>query len=272
MGTGQALRDDRVLTPTRWISLAIVPVLIAAFVILYGFPGRTRQLWAWTMAPDMTALFMGAGYLAGAYFFVRVVRARRWHEVGAGLVGITVFSSVLLAATIRHWDRFNHDHVSFVAWLVLYGSTPFLLPWLWATNRRTDPGGAGPAGVVVPRALRTAVGIGGCLQLGFSAAMFFIPSSIISAWPWPLTPLTARSLSAFIAFPAVGWVWFLVEERWSALRVLQQVVTLGFALILLASLRARDDFRPGRLGPYLAGLVVALGMTVALQLAMDRRA
>lgn len=31
-------RDDRVLPYTRWLSLFIVPFLIAAFVILYVFP------------------------------------------------------------------------------------------------------------------------------------------------------------------------------------------------------------------------------------------
>ncbi|HUR22677.1 MAG TPA: hypothetical protein VMZ73_02275 [Acidimicrobiales bacterium] len=36
--------DDRVLKPTRVVSVAIIPVLGAAFVVLYLFPGRTRQL------------------------------------------------------------------------------------------------------------------------------------------------------------------------------------------------------------------------------------
>lgn len=32
-------RDDRVLTYTRVLSLAIVPFLLVAFVLLYIFPG-----------------------------------------------------------------------------------------------------------------------------------------------------------------------------------------------------------------------------------------
>ncbi|MGI9080580.1 MAG: hypothetical protein ACR2GF_07165 [Acidimicrobiales bacterium] len=31
-------RGDRVLAPTRWVSIGIVPVLCAAFVILCRFP------------------------------------------------------------------------------------------------------------------------------------------------------------------------------------------------------------------------------------------
>lgn len=264
-------RDDRVLAPTRWVSIIIVPVLSAAFVILFLFPGRTRQLWAWTIRPDMTPVFMGAGYLAGAYFFVRAARARRWHEVGAGFPAITLFATMLLAATVLHWDRFNHGHVSFWAWLLLYVATPPLLPWLWLTNRRTDPG-PGPGEVTVPTRLRTAVATGGGLQLGFAAVMFAAPERVADLWPWTLSPLTARTLAAFVAVPGMSWLWFAFEGRWRSLRVLQQVVTVGFALILAGSLAHRSDFRPGRFAPYVVGLVAGLGLVVALQVKMDRRA
>ena len=40
------LRDDRVLAYTRVLSLAIVPFLLAAFVVLYLFPGDTKRLFA----------------------------------------------------------------------------------------------------------------------------------------------------------------------------------------------------------------------------------
>lgn len=158
--------DDRLLAPTRWTATAIVPVLLAAFTILYLFPGRTEALWAWTIRPTMTAMNMGAGYLAGAWFFarvVRVVRAGSWHRVGVGFLGTTVFTALLLLATLLHWDRFNHDHVSFWAWLALYLATPVLLPWLWVRNRRTDPGVPEP-GDLVPRWLRITGGTAGGLQ------------------------------------------------------------------------------------------------------------
>lgn len=266
------VRDDRVLAPTRWVSVAIVPVLAAAFVILFGFPGRTADLWAWTIRPEMTSTFMGAGYLAGAYFFVRVARGRRWHEVGAGFPAITVFASLLLAATVLHWDKFNHDHLSFWAWLLLYVATPPLLPWLWATNRRTDPGPRPGSGLMVPGPLCTAVAAGGSLLLGFAAVLFAAPQWVGAVWPWTLSPLTGRTLAAFVAVPAMSWLWFAVDRRWDSLRVLQQVVTAGFALILVGSVRQRADFRSGRWAPYVIGVAVGLVLTVTLQLAMDRRA
>ncbi|MDQ4132599.1 MAG: hypothetical protein M3179_05185, partial [Actinomycetota bacterium] len=155
------MRDDRVLKSTRVVSAAIVPVLVAAFVILYLFPNRTRQLWSWEMQPTMTAMVMGGGYVSGAYFFYRAVTVRQWHRVGVGFVAITVFATMLGIATFLHWDRFNHDHVSFWAWALLYFSTPFLLPWLWVRNHRHDPRTLEPGDRVVPGPLRaTMVGVG----------------------------------------------------------------------------------------------------------------
>jgi hypothetical protein len=265
-------RDDRLLAPTRWTAAAIVPVLLAAAVILYLFPSRTEELWAWTVSPTMTAMTMGGGYLAGAWFFYRVVTTGRWHPVAAGFLGTTVFTTLLLLATLLHWDRFNHDHVSFWAWLALYVATPVLLPWLWARNRATDPGVA-DAGRVVPRPLRWAVGAAGAAQLAFAAFMFVRPTVVAEHWPWALTPLTARTLSAFVAFPAVTWVWFLFDERWSSFRIPLETATLGIGLVAVAAVRARDELDGShpQLWLYLAALVVTLAWVVALQVA-ERRA
>jgi hypothetical protein len=265
-----AVRDDRILAPTRWTAIAIVPILTAAFVILYLFPGRTRQLWAWEIRPTMNAIFMGGGYMAGAYFFTRAALSKEWHRIGSGFVAITVFASLLMLATVMHWSLFNHDHVSFWAWLLLYASTPFLLPWLWALNRRTDPRSLPPGDVRVPRGLRVAVGIGGSVQLLLAAAMFLFPSEVAERWPWDMTVLTTRALSAYVAFPAVAWIWFLVDDRWSSHRIVQQMVAVGFVLIGLGSLRVQDQFDNFPL--YLAGLGTALALTVVLQVFMDARA
>jgi hypothetical protein len=264
--------DDRLLAPTRWTAIGVIPVLVAAFVILYGFPDRTMQLWGWMVCPSMSALIMGGGYLSGAYFFTRVAKARQWHRVSAGFVATTVFSSILMGITIRHWDVFNHDHVSFWAWLLLYASTPLLLPILFVKNQRTDPKTAEAGDVRVPRGLRTAVGVGGAIQLGIAAVMLFWPDAAARVWPWVLDVPTIRSLSAFVAFPAVTWVWFLVDDRWSSFRITQHTATIGLVLLTLAALRARPEFRSdGWFAGYLAALALAIVLNIALYVAMERR-
>jgi hypothetical protein len=265
-------RDDRLLAPTLWTARAIVPVLVAAFAILYLFPGDTMRLWSWMICPEMSALVMGAGYLAGAWFFSRVARTREWHRVAPGFVATTVFTGLLLLTTVLHWEAFNYDHVSFWAWLALYASTPFLLPVLWRNNQRTDPGPAPEGEVRVPRPLRLVVGVGGALQLTLALVMFVRPSVVEETWPWELQPATTRSLAAFIAFPAVTWLWFLFEDRWGSFRITQQTATVGLALIGIGALRARGEFRDGWESPaYAVALVLALVLNVALYMAMERR-
>jgi hypothetical protein len=266
-------RDDRLLAPTRWTAAAVIPVLVAAFVILYLFPGNTTRLWGWTIRPEMSAQVMGAGYLSGAYFFGRAARTSDWHRVGPGFLATTVFAGLLLVTTVLHWDRFNHDHVSFWAWLALYGTTPFLLPWLWARNRRTDPGTPSPDDVRVPGPLRVAVGVGGAAQLAVAAVMFGWPHLAARAWPWALDAATSRSLSAFVAFPAIAWLWFLVDDRWSSFRITEQTATIGLALIALGALRRRGELRAAGWNAELfaVALALALALNVALMVALDRR-
>lgn len=263
-------RDDRVLAPTRWTATLIVPVLTAAFVILYLFPERTQDLWAWTIEPTMTAMFMGGGYLAGAWFFARVARARHGHQALAGLVGTSLFATMLLGATILHWDRFNHDHVSFWAWLGLYVATPPLLPWLWARNRRTDPVVPSADEVRVPAPLRALLALAGTATLLFALVMFVRPSVVVDRWPWSLTPLTARVLAGFIAFPAATMALFATDVRWSSFRLPAETATIGLGLILVATLRAGDEFR-GAMGGYAAALLGVVVVLVLLQVTMSKR-
>ena len=114
---------------------------MAAFTVLFGFPTRTQRLWAWTIHPDLAALIMGGAYGGGAWFFARGLHGGRWHRVAVGWLAVIPFTALLGVATFLHWDRFNHDHVSFWAWLILYTATPILLPVLWLRNAA----GGGPA-------------------------------------------------------------------------------------------------------------------------------
>ncbi|MGH9154354.1 MAG: hypothetical protein ACRD1K_00520 [Acidimicrobiales bacterium] len=264
--------DDRILKPTRVVSVAIIPVLAAAFVILYFFPTRTRQLWAWEMHPTMTAMVMGGGYLSGAYFFYRAATVKQWHQIGLGFVAITVFTAMLGIATIVHWVRFNHGHVSFWAWVLLYFSTPILLPWLWARNRKHDPHRMEPGDRLVPTPVRvTMVGVGAA-QLAIAAVMFLRPTAIAAHAPWSLTPLTCRSLSAFAAFPSIIYLAFAVEKRWSSFQILIEVAIAGTALIGVAAVRAHREFHgsDALVWGWRIGLAVALLLLVALRVAMAR--
>lgn len=260
-------RDDRVLPTTRWLSAAITPFLLVAFVLLYGFPGDTGRLWAWTIRPTMTSMMLASAYLGGAWFFVRVIRERRWAAVGNGLLAVTAFATLLAVATVLHWDRFNHGSPAFWIWSALYATAPFLVAGAWWVNRRT----ARPPAPGEPRlggAARWGVGAFGAGGLALGATMFVAPAAVIPVWPWLLTPLTCRVIGAIfvLAGAAVG---VLRDARWVRLRLLAEVEVVMVALMLLGALRAHSQFIAGRPMGWLLmlGAFAALGGAVGLMLA-----
>ncbi len=98
-------RDDRILPTTKVALIIVVPFLALAFLILYFFPERTGDRFAWAIKPAMTALFISAGYLGGGYQFVRLIFGRKWHRYGMAFPPVMTFTVAMLAATLLHWDR-----------------------------------------------------------------------------------------------------------------------------------------------------------------------
>ncbi|HUS16365.1 MAG TPA: hypothetical protein VM536_15310 [Chloroflexia bacterium] len=273
VGARTAPRDDRILPEVHWIAGAVTVVLLVAAAILYVWPDRTTQLFAWTVEPTMSALLMGAGYGAGAYFFARLFLGPRWHWFGIYLPAIATFTWVLAFSTILYWDRFNHDHVAFYAWVVLYFTTPVLVPLLWWRNRRTDPGTPDPEDVEVPRPIRIAAGMAGVGLLGMALVMVAFPSVVMPLWPWPLTEPSCRVIGGWIAAPGVCDVLFAFERRWSAWRIIVQHQAIAVALILLAVVRAWGEFDPANpvTWLYVGGMAGFLVAMLALLLVMDAR-
>ncbi len=258
---------DRLLLPTRVLALVIVPVLVAAFALLFGFPNRTRQLWAWTIDPELAALVMGGAYLAGAWFFTRGLIDGRWHRVAVGWLAVIPFTALLGITTFIHWDRFNHDHVSFWAWLLLYTATPIALPVLWARNQKAAGTPRQLSGVRLPPSLRVVITVGGSVLMAAALAVFIHPDAAIDRWPWAMTPLTARTLASFASFLAVVWLAFAFTGQWGRLAIPFEAATLGLVIVALAVLRGRHDLVGGQrtlvfgvlLGSAIAGSLAVLG-------------
>jgi hypothetical protein len=268
-------RDDAVLPATHALSAFIVPFLVVAFVVLYGFPGDTDRLFAWKIAPPMTPMTLGAVYLGGAYFFVRAYRATQWQTVKSGFVAVGTFASLMGVATIIHWDRFHHDHVAFWLWAGLYFTTPFLVWGVWAANSRrgTAPG---PDDLVLPPAARLVMGATGALAVTAGLFLFLFPQHAIDVWPWKLTPLTSRVLGAIFMLGIAG-LGVLRDARWGAARLMLEVQVFMLALILVAAARAHADFDASNpmtwllLGGFFGAMVSAAGLSVTMRRGDGRR-
>jgi hypothetical protein len=234
-------RDDRVLPQTRLLGTVIVPFLAVAFALLYFFPDDTRHWFAWNVQPTITPLIMGAGYIAGAYFFVRVALETRWHRIQVGFLPVTAFTLFMAIGTFNHLDRFATAHVAFWIWVGLYVTTPILVPLAWWRNRATDPGTPEPDEPPLPGFIRPLLLTVGAVQSAVALVLLLSPSTMIEHWPWQLTPLTAQTLGGWFALPGVTALMMGLDGRWTAIRITLESQLIGLALILLGTIRAWDD-------------------------------
>ncbi|MEU1972078.1 hypothetical protein ABZ477_10505 [Microbacterium sp. NPDC019599] len=231
--------DDRVLPLTRWVAIAIVPFLAVAAFLLFAFPERTGELFAWPIAPPLSAFLLASAYVGGIWFFIRVALARRWHRVKHGFPAVVVFAGALLVATLLHLDRFSQN-LSFAVWMVLYVTTPFLVAVVAIIQRPHDPRTPDPVDVVIPARWRVALVAIGAAALTVGAVLFVVPALGVELWAWELTPLTARVTGAVLSLTGVvnaGLVW---DSRWSAFRILFQAQLLSLLAIAVSLVGGRD--------------------------------
>ena len=234
-------RSDKVLASTRVLAAAIVPFLVLAFVVLVPWPTDTKRLFAWEIKPTMSPMVLGSVYLGGAYFFLRVVRATRWHSVAGGFVPV---------GHVRDVDGRNDDpalgpvparqhRVLAVGRPVLHHAVAGVhgvLPQPAGVSTRPPT----PPGASV-RWQRAALVLAGVASMAMCVFLYLFPSRAVAVWPWQLTPLTARMLGAIFALGVAGvGAWW--ERRWSAIRILLQVAGFMLVLILIAATRAHSEF------------------------------
>jgi hypothetical protein len=113
-----------------------------------------------------------------------------------------VFTILTLVATLLHLDRFHFGSDILVAkyaayfWMGVYLLVPpAMIAMLVVQERRPTPS---PDPLPMPSALAATLLVQGLLLLGVGAALFGVPAAATALWPWPLTPLTARVVAAWL--------------------------------------------------------------------------
>lgn len=235
-------QEDQIYLVTRIVAALLAPVLILSFVILYLRPDDTGEHFAWAISPRMTPMIMGAGYVAGAYYFIRMAIGRSWRRIGVPLPAVSIFATIMAILTVIHWDAFNHDHIAFSLWVVLYLGAPPLVFWLWYQNRRTDPGTRTPNEPVVPSWIRAVLLAAGVVSLMVTVWMFFLPDRAIDVWPWKLSPLTARIIAGWVALGGSAAIILARDERWGAWRTPFETTLIWAILVGIAIPRASGNF------------------------------
>lgn len=269
----KTVSENKILSETRWLAALVIPFLVVAFVILFFIPAETESLFAWKIQPSMSAMMLAAAYAGGIVFFTGVLRLKQWHKVKVGFLPVLSFASLLGIATILHWDKFSHGHISFFAWAGLYFTTPFIVLTVWIRNRNQDTGKSEDHDIVIPAIARLIIGFIGAITLVISLFLFVKPETMIDLWPWILTPLTARVVGAMFSLPGLVGLGIAFDKRWGAARLILQSQGFSILLILVAALRALGDFDWANIGSWLfvGGLGFMLVSFIILLVVMDKQ-
>lgn len=252
--------QDQVLIASRILAAIIIPILVAAFIILYLFPNDSGRLFAWPIKPPMSAMMLGATYLGGAYYFTRVVLAKRWHTVQLGFIPVTAFASLMGIATLLHWEKFSHGKFAFELWALLYFGLPFVIPAVWYLNQRASRGSWMPDERRFSSGLCLAIGMIGGVLLAGSTVLLVFPAWMIPVWPWTITPLTARVMAAMFILPGLVGLGVAFDGRWSSASTIFQAQALAILLFLAAMAYNRGEIHWGMWSAwtFLGGLLLVL--------------
>lgn len=185
----------------RLLVLAAVLVLLAG-VQLFVFSERTDRWFAWTVDPPMTAAFLGSAYWASAAVEWTSSRATRWADARVAVPSVFTFTTLTLAVTLVHLDRFHLDAALSTrlvtwAWIAIYAVVPVLMALLWV-RQSAVPGGDPARTHPLPRGVGTALAVTAVLLLAAGVWMLLAPSTAAPWWPWDLTALTCRAIGAWL--------------------------------------------------------------------------
>jgi hypothetical protein len=198
----------RRLLPSLRVLLLVATVLTGlGFGSLYVLAETTDRTFAWTIQPPLTAAFLGAGYGAGLVLVLLALRDGVWVRARLPIYTILLFIVLTLVPTLLHIDRF-HFTAEFAAldplakgaawfWLVIYVGLPLLMLPVVVMQERA-PGVDPPSRYPVPMVLRVALGVESAVLLAIGLPLFVAPTTAETLWPWPLTPLTARVVAAWL--------------------------------------------------------------------------
>lgn len=201
--TGQHSPVRAVLPAVRVLLAVFSGLTLLAVVVLYGRPGATNEVFAWTIAPPLTAAFLGAGYAAGCVLVVLSRRDPVWAHTRIPFLTVLVFTPLTLAVTLMHLDRFHTDapdvlpRVAAWLWLAVYVVVPLAVAAALVPQERA-PGADPLPRAPVPAPLRAVLAVQSAVMLVVGAALFVDPGTASGLWAWPLTPLTARVVAAWL--------------------------------------------------------------------------
>jgi hypothetical protein len=246
----------------RWVRVVQLVLLVnavPAFVVLSALPGRTDDLFVWTVKPDASAQLLAAMYGNAALLTLLTLGRRAWAEIRVAFVVFTLFSFAATIVTFFHLDPFlAHPRYFFVYWLVNYFFLFLVTPFVFFREEQAH-GGRLPLAAALARGPAVVAGLA-CLVAGI--AMFVGPPAVDHVWPWPMTPLVARIIGVWLTALATAFAWAVWDGDSARARPILRQALPTAVLVGIVPLVHRGDLTGGAdhwaiFVALIAGLVVA---------------
>ncbi len=222
-----------VLKPKGFDRVGFVQCFLAAFFVLWFLIlPRTGLYFAWPVVPELTALFLGAGFLLRSYFGYHLWREKYWYPLRWSMAGDFAFLGVLFVTTWWHIEEMNWNLqgvgnglrlfslVIVHVWVLAYTFEPLSVFLLHP--RGADVNAPVPVELAegkLQNSLKSALVAIFFAGAALWALLFFTPAFANSRWPWELNPFDSRIMSAWFAGSSVWAVRMYFMEDWAEVKM-----------------------------------------------------
>lgn len=237
-------------------------------VQLFVLTDYTADTFAWTIGAGATATIIGGFYWTACVLAYLSWRRQPWVRARVGVPGVTLFLWATLLTTIVHLENLHlasgsaSGQFAAWAWLVIYVVDPILvtaaLVLQWRSHG-TDP----PRVDKLPTFYRVALDAVGAAFALLGLVMLIAPGAVIDRAAFPLTPLTSRTIGAWVLAMGVVFITMAWENDRDRIRPAAVASLLAPALLLIGTIRYADQFSWDASGwAYLImiGLILAMGI------------
>lgn len=221
------------LKPKGFDRVGIIQCFLAAFFVLWFLIlPKAGIYFAWPVKPELTALFLGAGFILRSYFGYHLWRDKYWYTVRWSLYGDYAFLSVLFISTWWHISEMNW-HLDGVSdglrifslvivhvWLLAYTFEPltiFLLHPRDAEANAPVPANLSEGELQMP--LKSALLAIFYVGTAMWALFFFTPAFANIRWAWELNTFDSRIMSAWFAGSAVWSITMYFMKDWAEVKM-----------------------------------------------------
>jgi hypothetical protein len=156
-------------------------------------------------------------YWASALLAVLAARESMWANGRVSVSVALAFAPLTTLATLLHLDLFHLDSFFGWFWVVAYGIYPAQLAFFLRRQLRA-PGADPPRTRPLPVSVRVILAAHALVLVPLGVGLFLVPATFDRLWPWPIPPLSARAMAAWLLAFGVLAGHSLVENDWARVR------------------------------------------------------